>query len=79
MELFERRPDPPPAKVNAVTLTVTGTVIWIVVTVVVGVLDLLDRVPDRWIDVCFAALGLGLIAVVWGYIHEYRARRRSRS
>ncbi|MFC7404630.1 DUF2530 domain-containing protein [Georgenia alba] len=77
VELFERSPDPPPAKVNAVTLTVTGTMVWIVATVVVGALDLLGHVPERWLDVCFAGLGLGVVAVAWGYVHEYRQRRRS--
>ncbi|GAA4415413.1 hypothetical protein GCM10023169_01710 [Georgenia halophila] len=78
VHLFEKRPDPPPAKVNAVTLTVTGTVVWIVATLAVGILELLDRVPAKWLDVCFAGLALGIVAVGWGYVHEYRLRRRAR-
>ncbi|UNX55394.1 hypothetical protein MF406_03750 [Georgenia sp. TF02-10] len=73
--VFERRPDPPPAKVNAVTMTVTGTVVWMIAAAVVAVLDLLGVVPGRWTDVCLTGVGIGLGAVVWGYVHEYRAQR----
>jgi hypothetical protein len=78
LHLFERRADPPPAKVNAVTLTVTFTVLWIVATLVVGVLVLTGRVPENWLDVCFVGLGMGVLAVCWGYVHEYRAGRPRR-
>ncbi|WP_043501689.1 DUF2530 domain-containing protein [Georgenia sp. SUBG003] len=77
LHLFQRRADPPPAKVNAVTLTVSGTVLWIVATVVVGVLEMLGRVPENWVDVCFVGLGMGVVGVCWGYVHEYRRRRRA--
>ncbi|MCK6210845.1 DUF2530 domain-containing protein [Georgenia sp. EYE_87] len=78
LHFFERRADPPPAKVNAITLTVTFTTLWILATAVIGVLDLMGRVPGNWLDVCFAGLGMGLLAVCWGYVHEYRAARRQR-
>lgn len=77
--LLERRPDPPPAKVNAVTLTVTGTLVWAAATVVVAVLVAQGSVRADLLDVCFAGLALGAMAVAWGYVHEYRARRRAAS
>ncbi|MPV35508.1 DUF2530 domain-containing protein [Georgenia subflava] len=76
VDLFEHEPDLPPAKVNAITLMVTGTVIWMVATVVVAVLGLINYLPDDLLEVCFAGLGLGLVGIGWGYVHEYRARRR---
>ena len=74
---FDRRPDPPAAKVNAITLTVTGTVGWILATAVVGFLNIRGSVPDEWLWICFAGLGMGVLGVAWGYVHEYRARRRA--
>ena len=76
---FERRPNPPPAKVNAVTLTVTGTLVWVVATAVVAVLIFAGAVDAALLDVCFAGLAMGVLAIGWGYVHERRARRaRSR-
>ncbi|MFH5824810.1 DUF2530 domain-containing protein [Georgenia sp. AZ-5] len=79
IHLFERRPAPPPAKVNAVTLTVTGTLVWAVATVVVAVLVAQGRVRADLLDVCFAGLAMGALAIAWGYVHEFRARRRAAS
>jgi hypothetical protein len=73
--LFERRPDPPTAKVNAVTLAVTGTAAWAAATVVVVVLLAQGRVGHHLLDVCLAGLGMGVAGTVWGFVHERRARR----
>jgi len=78
LHLFERRADPPPAKVNAVTLTVGGTVLWLIATVVIGVLQATGHVPQRWLHVCLAGLVMGVLSVGWGYVHEHRKRRRTR-
>ncbi|MHB1063467.1 MAG: DUF2530 domain-containing protein [Georgenia sp.] len=78
LHLFDRRADPPPARVNAVTLTVTGTLGWAVATIVVFVLIQAGRLPDRALDVCLAALTMGVVGIAWGYVHEYRASRRAR-
>ena len=77
IHLFERRPDPPPAKVNAITLSVTGTAVWAVATVVVAVLIAQGRVGQELLDVCLAGLAMGVVGIGWGYVHEYRARRRA--
>jgi hypothetical protein len=74
--MFERRPDPPPAKVNAVTLTITGTLVWAVATVVVALLVSRGAVAADLLDICFAGLAMGVLAIGWGYVHEHRARRR---
>lgn len=76
---FERRPDPPPARVNAITLTVTGTLVWAFATAVVAALIVAGAVDAALLDVCFAGLAMGVLAIGWGYLHERRARRaRSR-
>ncbi|WP_164737375.1 DUF2530 domain-containing protein [Georgenia sp. SYP-B2076] len=75
MHLFERRPDPPTAKVNAVTLAVTGTAVWAAGTVVVAVLIAQGRVGHHLLDVCLAGLGMGVVGIAWGFVHERRARR----
>ncbi|GAA1634675.1 DUF2530 domain-containing protein [Georgenia ruanii] len=72
---FERRPDPPPAKVNAITLTVTGTLVWAVATAAVAALIVAGAVDAALLDVCFAGLAMGVLAIGWGYVHERRARR----
>lgn len=77
LHLFDRRADPPPARVNAVTLTVTGTLAWAVATVVVFVLIQTDRLPERTLDVCLAGLAMGVVGIGWGYVHEYRASRKA--
>lgn len=75
LNLFERRPDPPPAKVNALTLTLTGTLAWGLATVVVAILVGQGAVPARYLSVSLAGLAMGVLAVGWGYVHERRARR----
>jgi ABC-type uncharacterized transport system permease subunit len=77
LHLFQRRADPPPAKVNAITLTVGGTVLWGVATVVIAVLSSLGHVDENWLHVCFAGLAMGVIGVAWGFVHEHRRRRRT--
>lgn len=77
LHLFDRRADPPPARVNAVTLTVTGTLAWAAATVVVFVLVQTGRLPDRTLDVCLAGLAMGVVGIGWGYVHEYRASRQA--
>ena len=76
---FERRPSPPPAKVNAITLTVTGTLVWAVATAVIAVLIFAGAVDAALLDVCLAGLAMGILAIGWGYVHERRARRRQRA
>ncbi|PFG39065.1 uncharacterized protein DUF2530 [Georgenia soli] len=77
LHLFQRRADPPPAKVNAITLTVDGTVLWGVATVVIAVLAGQGRVDENWLHVCYAGLAMGVLGVGWGFVHEHRGRRRS--
>lgn len=77
LHLFERRADPPPAKVNAITLMVTGTVVWAAASLVVFALIQGGRLPGRALDVCLAGLALGVVAIGWAYVHEYRAGRRA--
>ncbi|MFD1507163.1 DUF2530 domain-containing protein [Georgenia yuyongxinii] len=75
LNLFERRPDPPPAKVNALTMTVAGTLVWAVATAVVAILIGRGAVPQRYLGVCLAGLTMGALAIGWGFVHERRARR----
>ena len=64
----------PPARINAVTMALTGTGGWLVATVVLAVAQSRGAaVPEGWVDVCLAGIGLGGLGLVWGVTHERRA------
>lgn len=72
-------PAPPPQKVNAVTMALVGTVLWVLGTVVAAVAGSRGAtLPEGWLRVCLAGIGLGALMLVWGVFHERRAERSQR-
>lgn len=72
-------PAPPPQKVDAVTMALVGTVLWVLGTVVAAVADTRGAdLPEGWSRVCLAGIGLGALMLVWAVFHERRARSQRR-
>ena len=71
-----RRPGPEPVKVDLRRVFLTGTCLWVLALAVSIVLVFWVNVLDeRAIVVCLIGTGIGLILLIWAYLHNRKERR----